>query len=370
MPEGMSVPPGSSVILHDYVEQTDGGSRLCLTLGRAFGADFCCGFVRPGHPFFVEPYPGRVRTLMPALPVPLARQLALALAFERRAGFIREYDTAIFSGSYAPLAARHRAGQRNISYCHTPPRFLYDQHEFFRALAPRPLRPLFSAFCRWLRPRYEAALTHMSVVVANSEAVRERILRYLGVTARVVHPPCAVERYRFGPDQGYFLSLSRLDGLKRVAVAVEAFRRMPGQRLVVASDGPEAANLRRLAAGAPNIAFTGAVGEERLLDLLAHCRATLHLSRDEDFGMAAVESMAAGKPALVAGAGGYLETVVDGSTGVWLPADPEPEDVVRAVSALDANRAAGMAGACRERAGLYARERFLEGMEEACAARG
>ncbi len=351
-----------TVILHDYVEHTDGGSRLCLVLGRAWRADFCCGFVRPGNPFFAEPYPAGLRTLMPGLSMPLARQFALALAFTHRAGFIREHDAAIFSGAYAPLAARHRPGQRNIYYCHTPPRFLYDQHEFFRSLAPRPLRPLFSAFCRWLRPRYEASLAHMSLVVTNSETVRERIRRYLGGMARVVHPPCEVERYRNGPDQGYFLSLARLDPLKRVDVAVEAFRRMPGQRLVVASDGPESQSLRRLAAGAPNIEFVGAVGEDRLLDLLAHCRGTVHLSRDEDFGMAAVESMAAGKPALVAGAGGFTETVLNEETGVWLPADPGPEDVARAVSAMDANRAASMGGACRERAGRYSLDRFLEGM--------
>lgn len=353
-----------TIILHDYVEQTDGGSRLCLMLGRALRADFCCGFVKPGHPFFAEPYPAAVRTLMPGLSTPLVRQFALALAFERRAGFIRDYETALFSGSYAPLAAKHRPGRPNVYYCHTPPRFLYDQHHFFRSLAPAPLRPVFSAFCRWLRTRYEASLEHMSVVVANSEAVRERIRRYLGLEVPVVHPPCEVERYRNGPDQGYFLSMARLDRLKRVDVAVEAFKGMPGQRLVVVSDGPEAAGLRRLAAGAPNIEFAGVVDDARRIDLLAHCRATLHLSRDEDFGMAAVESMAAGKPAIAAGAGGLTESVMDGQTGLLIAADPSPRDVARAVQGLSAQRSAGMIFACRERAKAFSLERFVARMRE------
>ncbi|GAB6127215.1 hypothetical protein [Humidesulfovibrio idahonensis] len=100
-PQGQDTP--SAVILHGYVEQTDGGSRLCLVLGRALGADFCCGFARPGHPFLAAPFPGKVRTLMPALPVPLARQWALALAFEHRTRFVQNYGTAVFSGAYASL---------------------------------------------------------------------------------------------------------------------------------------------------------------------------------------------------------------------------------------------------------------------------
>ena len=81
--------------------------------------------------------------------------------------------------------------------------------------------------------------------------------------------------------------------------------------------------------------------------------------------MAAVESMAAGKPVIVAAAGGLVETVVDGETGVWLPPAPTPEDLARAVSALDANAANGLAEACRERAEHYSTARFLTGMEEA-----
>lgn len=362
--------PADTIILHDYVEQADGGSRLCLVLGRALQADFCCGFIRPGHPFFAEPYPGKLRTLMPGLALPLARQWTLALAFERRTGFVRDYGTAVYSGSYAPLAAGQRPGRANVYYCHTPPRFLYDQQDFFLELAPWPLRPLLAAFCRWLRPRYEAALGQMSVVVSNSRTVQERVRRFLGRESVVVHPPCEVERYWQGPDQGYFLSLARLDSLKRVDVVVEAFKALPDQRLVVASDGPEGLRLRRLAGGAENIRFTGMVDEARLRELLAHCRATVHLSRDEDFGMAAVESMAAGKPAIVAGAGGLTETVADGETGTWLPADPTPEDVARAVAAMGASRAAAMARACREQAGLFSRERFLEGMEGALAGPG
>ena len=203
------------------------------------------------------------------------------------------------------------------------------------------------------------------MVVVNSLAVQDRVRRYLGLDAQVVFPPCDVERYRPGPEHGYFLSMARLDPLKRVEVAIEAFRSLPGQRLVVASDGVEAPRLRRLAEGAANIEFTGMVDEARLLDLLSHCRATVCLSRDEDFGMAAVESMAAGKPVIAAASGGFRETVLDGETGVWLPPDPEPEDLARAVLRMDAVAGSRMAGACRERAGQFSTARFLAGMEEA-----
>lgn len=351
------------IILHDYMEHTDGGSRLCLELARGLNAELLCGFLRPGHPFLRNgefPLPS---TLLPPIPFPLVRQWLLARAFEQRASRITAHDIAIFSGSYAPLAVGRRSpGSRNILYCHTPPRFLYDQHAAFTATVAPPLRPLFRAFCAWLRPRYASAVNRMSGIVANSQAVRERIRRFLGRDAMVVAPPCRVEDYRWETAEDYYLSLARLDHLKRVDLLVRAFLEMPRRRLIVLSDGPEGPSLRRLAGGAPNIVFTGTVSEQRRRDLLARCIATLCVAREEDFGMCAVESLAAGKPVIVAAAGGLREIIVPQATGLHLPADPTPDDIRAAVREMDAPASRALRGACRTRALRYDLPCFLEGM--------
>ncbi len=351
------------IILHDYMEQTDGGSRLCLELARGLEAELLCGFLRSDHPFLrcgEFPMPS---VLLPPIPVPLLRQWLLALTFERRTLDVAGHDAAIFSGSYAPLAVRHRPyDSRNILYCHTPPRFLYDQHKTFSARIAPPLRPLFQAFCTWLRPRYAAATARMSAIVTNSYAVRERIRRFLGREAVVVPPPCRVEQYSWEEADGYYLSLSRLDQLKRVDLLVRAFAAMPHCKLLVLSDGPEGPALRRRAANAPNIIFTGVVSEERRRAFLSRCIATLCVAKEEDFGMCAVESLAAGKPAIVSAAGGLREIVLPDLTGLHLPPDPTPEDIRTAVLTLDTAAARAMRKACRARAAEYDLPRFIEGM--------
>lgn len=371
------------LVLHDYMEHTDGGSRLCLELARHLPAELLCGFVRQGHPFLqptaaLPPLPA-LRTLMPSrlLSVPLVRQWLLALAFSHAPAVHRALrhgpgpssgpgkDGAIFSGSYAPLAVRHCAPHtRTLLYCHTPPRFLYDQRENFAALAPRGLRPLLQAFCHWLRPRYEAAVARMDALAVNSEAVRQRTLRYLGRDARVVYPPCHIPSYHWSPPQGFYLSMVRLDALKRVEISIDAFLRMPEQRLVILSDGPEATALRRRAAGAPNIHFTGTVGEPQRLRLLSECIATICTAREEDFGMCAVESLAAGKPVLAARAGGLAEICASPDYSHALPADPEPHHVCEAVARCTAATAAAMRGACQHRAEDFSLPRFIREIHE------
>lgn len=370
------------IVLHDYMEHTDGGSRLCLELARHFPAALLCGFVRRGHPFLHGPLP-ELSTLMPAVPVPLLRQWLLALAFSharrgknsvRRA--VQGQDGAIFSGSYAPLAVRHcDPHTRTLLYCHTPPRFLYDQRAAFtatacRTMAPRllrnvlPVRHLLHAFCAWLQPRYEAAVARMDAIAVNSEAVRQRVLHYLGRDARVIHPPCQLDIYTWDQPQNFYLSMVRLDSLKRVEVSLRAFARMPDKQLVVLSDGPEAAALHRLAAGAPNIRFAGAVSEGERLRLLSQCIATVCTAREEDFGMCAVESLAAGKPVLAAHAGGLAEICASSDYCFTLPADPEPEDVCEAVQRCDAATATAMRRACQARAEAFSLPRFIHEVRE------
>ena len=360
-------PPQKILIAHDYVEQTDGGSRLCLEYGRAVGADFMCGFIRAGHPFLAAPYPGRIIEIAHVRPAPpLVRQWLLARAF---AGVKvhGQYDCVIYSGSYAPLAVppkEHRSNGRHIYYCHTPPRFAYDQHDFYLQSLPRFARPLLRAFCAWFRPRYEKAVRNMDAIVTNSDAVRERIRRFLQRDALVIPPPCAVERHAWRETEGYYLSMVRLDKAKRVDAVVRAFMRMPDKHLVICSDGPEGEALRAMARGCANIAFCGVLSEEELRGKLSAAIATICVSIEEDFGMCAVESLAAGKPVIIASAGGIQEIIRHGRTGLCLSADPTPDEIVCAVKALDAPAALAMRAACAVRAQDYSPERFAASMAE------
>ena len=358
----MSAP---GMVLHDYFLQPEGGGRLALVLAQGLGMDLACGFAAPGHPFFAEPFPGRITELGVRTRLPLAMQWSLARAFTSRTEFLRGRDLAVYSGSYAPLAVLAGGAARNVCYCHTPPRFLYDQREDFLRAAPAPARPLLQAFCAWLRPRYEAAMARMDRIIANSENVRGRIRNFLGTESTVVHPPCDTAAFRWLGQEDFFLSAARLDRLKRVELAVEAFAGLPSLRLVVVSGGPEEARVRRLAQGMPNVEMRGEVSEGELRDLMGRCRATVYVPRDEDFGMTPVESMAAGKPVIGVAQGGLLETILPGETGLLLAPEPAPQDIAAAVLRLTPEQAAAMRPACEARAEKFATARFLEEMRRA-----
>jgi len=162
----------------------------------------------------------------------------------------------------------------------------------------------------------------------------------------------------------------RLDKLKRVDLLVRAFQLMSDKRLVIVSDGPEAAVLRNLSKGVSNIVFAGVLSEADLRKTLAECTATICVSKDEDFGMCAVESLAAGKPVIYSGAGGLDEILKNQSTGVRVDANPSPDEIVVAVRGLDSRRANSMRMACEMSAQEYSLGRFVERMkaslQEAC----
>lgn len=354
----------SHAILHDYIMDTDGGSRLCTILGRAIGADLYYGFRSPKHPFFEVPYAAGIeQPLMRAINIPLLRQIALTSVFNKKTKFISQYQSIIFSGFYAPLAAHHLDGKKGIYYCHTPPRFLFDQREFYLSTLPVFARPLLKTFTQWYALRYEAALPHLQTIVTNSSNVQHRIRKYLNRDAIVIYPPCDTQRYNNEKSRGYYLSMGRLDPLKRIDKIILAFKQMPDKKLVITSSGPQETNLKKLASGCDNISFTGQLSEGQLRKTIAESIATIYIPKQEDFGMCAVESMAAGKPVIAAAEGGLLETVIPEETGILIPKKPQPEDVITAVTALSSTRASQMKSKCLERAMSFDTSVFVNAMK-------
>jgi glycosyltransferase involved in cell wall biosynthesis len=163
-----------------------------------------------------------------------------------------------------------------------------------------------------------------------------------GRDSQVIEPPVDAARFARVPDPAplsnaapVYLCVSALVPYKRVELAVRAFSQ-PGRpearrRLVVVGDGPERARLTRLAG--PNVELRGRVDDDELLALYAACRAVVHPALD-DFGIVPVEALAAGRPVVAFAAGGALDSVRDGETGV-LFAEPTAEALVAALDRLE-----------------------------------
>lgn len=350
------------LLLYDHLEVYGGAERVLATLQQHWNSDVCVGFHRR-HSFGNQIPRQRLIDLGADHPWQALRLAKLLHAFRKQGEkMARKYPVRVYAGSYSVLAHSPDHDGRAIYYCHTPPRFLYDLREHYAHTVLPWQRPLLAALRAWLEPRYEAAVKSMHVVLANSLNVQKRLKTFLDIDAEVVYPPVDTDRFKWISDGDYFLSTSRLEPLKRVDVLVEAFRAMPHQKLVVASGGSEFELLNQLAAGAPNIHFTGWTTDEQLRQLIGECRATLYVPKDEDFGMSPVESMAAGKPVIGVAEGGLLETVQHGQTGLLLE-QLNTQTIREAVETIAATCRSQMRSACERRSRVFSKARFLKAVD-------
>jgi len=176
-----------------------------------------------------------------------------------------------------------------------------------------------------------------------ARTVSARLQKYNRLTATpLYHPPRLAASIRPGPYGDYLLTVSRLEKVKRIDLAIEAFARVPGPtRLVVAGDGSERAALaaRIEALGVSDrVHLAGRVDDAELIDLLAGARALLFSPFQEDYGYVTLEAFLARKPVITTtDAGGPLEFVEHDVNGYIAP--PSPEALADAVSRLAANAA-------------------------------
>jgi glycosyltransferase involved in cell wall biosynthesis len=186
-------------------------------------------------------------------------------------------------------------------------RYAWDAADVYlgRGLLRAAATPLLAGLRRF--DRHSAGPEQVTRVVAISEFVRERVRRYWDRDASIVYPPVDVETFRpdgAAPDDFYLL-VAAFVPYKRVDLAIETFAAL-GRRLVVVGDGPLRAALeRRLPA---SVELLGRVPERKLVELYARCRALVY-TQEEDFGIAALEAQASGRPVIALARGGALETV-------------------------------------------------------------
>ncbi len=241
----------------------------------------------------------------------------------------------ILSLSYA-FAHFPNANGRKVVYCHSPLRQIWSgQSEYAAALAPVS-RVIFNHSYRTLRWLDRRAAGTADTYVATSTAVAGRVSSYYGLPNPVVIPP-PIDTSAFCPPLGppardYYVWAGRIvEPYKRVSLLMEAFRRTPNKRLVVAGDGRDAARMRAIAP--KNVVFAGVLDTVDLVKLYQGARALIFPSTD-DFGMTPLEALACGTPVIAFKDGGALDTMVDESTGVLFEL-LTPEALIAAISRLD-----------------------------------
>ncbi len=272
------------------------------------------------------------RRLLPLYPLAI-RQLALPPS-----------DVVLSSSSAFAQAVRVPPGAVHVCYCHAPFRYAWTERQRALEEVPAVLRPLLRRQLDWMRGWDESASHGVDAYLANSKLTQERIKRFYGRESKVIHPPVETQRFSPGNPGDALLVVTELVPHKRVDVALEAARQV-NVPIEVVGAGPDYASLRE---AYPEVNFLGRVGDQELAALYASAKAVV-VTSIEEFGITAVEAQAAGRPVIAARAGGVLETVIDGETGLLAtPGDVSAfADAFEALDRLDFDPLRAIANADR-----------------------
>ena len=228
---------------------------------------------------------------------------------------LKEYDLILSSTSGYAKGVRKRRGAIHICYCHTPMRWAwryedYAAREQFGSVKRMLLPPVLAGLRRWdLR-----AAEQPDYYIVNSHNVARRVKEIYGRESVVIPPPIDVSRFTPDePDEDFYLVLSRLVSYKQLDLAIEACKKL-NRRLIVIGEGPDRKRLEQLSG--KQCEFLGRQSDEVVTKYASRCRALL-FPGEEDFGMVPLEINASGRPIIAYRAGGALETVIDGETGMF-----------------------------------------------------
>lgn len=246
-------------------------------------------------------------------------------------------------------------GVPHICYLHRPAMFAYDRRDMFLSGYPKVLHPLLNFFCNRFKAWDQRHARTPDVYLTNSQYIGNYVKEFYGVESRVVYPGVRIEPFlkeglACEPGDYYFCAV-RLEGYKRVDLIIEACNKL-GLKLKIAGTGPLRESLEKIAG--PNIEFLGFVKDDEMPSLYANAKGFLFPS-EEDFGIAPVESLAAGRPVIALQKGGTQETVIHGETGVHFP-EQSLMDIVKALEI--AEETSWNYSAIRESAKQYSTEVF------------
>jgi len=363
-------------IVHDYLTQRGGAERVVLEFARTFtDAAIHTSVFNPDRTY------------------PELRALDVRVSPLDRLRFFREHHRAalpLLAPTFSSLrvdadvvlcsssgwAHGVRTEGRKVVYCHTPARWLYQRARYLGLHdpgTPRASHPLDGSgrerwpaqlqaaalgvlgppLVRWDKARARSADRYLT----NSTSIARTIAEIYGLEAEVVPPPPAVEPDGTlvpvpGVEGGFLLCVARLLPYKNIRAVVAAVAMVGGPRLVVVGSGPLRSELA--VAGGSRVTFLEHMEDAELRWLYANAAALVSASY-EDYGLTPLEAAGFGRPSVVLRAGGFLDTVVEGKTGMFFD-QPDPSAIATAIKECLLQR--WDAGMIQDHAAQFSAEQF------------
>jgi glycosyltransferase involved in cell wall biosynthesis len=337
-------------ILHDYFSSCGGGERLIGFLAQKYNADIYTYFFDKERTYkYLASFVKNTSKII--IKVPFFKQ-TIAINYFKNLD-IRNYDLFLFFGMYSIWAVHNHP---NIWYSFGPPKTLFLTEYFHKE--PLVRRVSVILWRKIFAKKHKMIVKKIDKIITISKYANERIKEFYNREAYVIYPPVEIKKFYNQEPEEYYLTVSRLEPNKRIELQIEAFKKMPDKKLIIVGDGSQRKFLESLAKGYKNIIFKGKVTDEELQELYARCTAFIFTPILEDFGLVAIEAMAAGKPVIAVNEGGIKETVIHRKTGVLI--EPNVHELIKAVEYLNAEKAVELKDNCRLQARKFSIDEFYK----------
>lgn len=312
-------------IVHDYISEFGGAERVLKTLTEIYpDAPIYTAFCQKNSPSWQYFKDKEIKVswvqYIPFFSKYLHSPLRFLAPLIWNSFDFSKYDLIIGSSSWYITRGfkKKKKGATEICYCHTPPRWLYGYKTSIEWQKYWLVRVYGTIVAHFMRIYDYKSAQRVNYFIANSKNVAERIWKFYRRKAKVIYPPVEIPKVLKTKKQNYYLVISRIVGGKGLDLAIKAALKL-GFSLKIAGKPAgyytEHKKLSKLAK--KNIEFLGYVSDQKRAELFSDAKGFFALATDEDFGITPVESMLAGTPVIAFRGGGYLESIVDGKTGVF-----------------------------------------------------
>lgn len=381
-----------TLLFHDTFLMKWGAERMNIEIAKMLDADIATAYWSPDcYDARAMGFRGKIIQVNPGFKKWMLGFLRMKWSFFRSRKLLEEYDQVLFSNEAFTAISWVKPWTKTYYYAHSISRHLFDQKKEYLSKVPFLAKPFFIVFSFFLRKLYQSEIAKVDTIFVNSEANKKRVADWLGrEDAIVLYPPVDTEHFvpvknsetehkieilKTWKLENYFLSFSRLTHAKRVDDIIRVFQELPERHLLVIygeqdSQKDEFAKLAGIdlqkshdnpciqSDTYPNIFFIKLRDNDELPEYIRNAIASICISKNEDFGMVAIESMACGTPVIAVDEWGYRESVIDRKTGWLLDSKNYRDELKESVSKLTREQALSMQDACRTQALLFSLDAF------------
>ncbi len=305
-------------VVHDYLTQRGGAERVVLAMLDAFPyASALCALYEAS-----TTYPEFAARDIKALPIDrigfVRRHHRLSLPFMAPSFRSKRVEAPAVLCSSSGWAHGIKTSAPKVVYCHSPARWLYRPDGYLRHFG-RVARTGLGVAKKRLIAWDREAMASADRILVNSTTIAAEVERVYGRDSEVVPPTSTLDAHGSddaidGLEPGFWLTVSRLLGYKRLDVLLDVARLRSSETFAIIGDGP---HQEALVARAPrNVVFLGSVSDEQLRWAYRNTAALVSTSA-EDFGLTPVEAASFGRPSVVPRARGYLDHVVEELSGIF-----------------------------------------------------